>query len=85
MYLGTLRADSVRVQHEVCQLLSPVAHIQAPIFALSILVLKVLQLLHYSNVADKLLDDLTKKGGQLPCFKQERGSGQVLLCHRQYM
>lgn len=60
MYLGTLRADSVRVQHKVCKLLGPVAHIQAPIFALGILILKILQFLHDSNVADKLLDNLTE-------------------------
>lgn len=62
MYLGTLRADSVRVQHKVCQLLSPVAHIQAPILALGILILEALQLLHNSNVADKLLNNLKESG-----------------------
>ena len=57
-HLGTLRADSVRVQYKVCQLLSPVPYIQSPVLALGILILKVLQLLYNSNVADKLFNHL---------------------------
>lgn len=81
MYLGTLRADSVRVQHKVCELLGPVAHIQTPIFALGVLILETLQLLHNSNVADKLLNDLTESGGQQECNRGQ--SGQTLLSQRQ--
>ena len=58
LYLGAFSAYSVRVQDKVCKLFCPVAHVQAPVLPLWILVLEVLQLLYNPNVADKLLNYL---------------------------
>lgn len=88
-YLCTLRAHPVWVQHKVCKLLGPVAHIQAPVFAFGILVLEVLQLFHHSDVADKLLNNLKdsgfrKKAMKLSSFdsctpmQQGKSAGRVL-------
>ena len=73
LYLSTLRADSVRVQDKICQLFSPIAHIQAPIFAPGILILEVLQLLYNPNIAHKLLDHLANTGNTQAsaCFNSD--------------
>jgi len=61
LYLGAFSAYSVRIQDKVCKLFCPVAHIQAPVLPLWILVLEVLQLLYNPNIADKLLNYLKRQ------------------------
>lgn len=57
-YLGALLPGAVWVSNEAAELLSPLAHIEAPVLPLGVLVLEALQALDHAHVAGQLLHNL---------------------------